>query len=581
MKIGIGCAHLYNEKAGGYQAFKWHLLAFLALGHSVDVYTTNTPSQSVLDHWFDGVPLRHYSPHVERGYDYWLGIDHFRWFYPEAKRTAHHVFFPQPDLKNPPEETVLFSNSAYTADHIKNKWGRDVSPVYIPIDTGFYCGSKENIILHVSRFSEPSVYADKAHRQLINCFKIVSRKEPKWKFVIAGSVDPNQNFYFSELQRLAAGYNIDFMPNLSQKALVDLFAKSAVYWHATGVSLPNIPSAQEHMGITPLEAQASGCVPIVYNSGGMPEVVQASKTGLLFDNIADLPYLTMELLGRMKDWSALSQAGQIWAREWQDFDAFVGRIDDMLSDRPITPMGSLNMFLKYSPADVTIVIPTYNSPHLEKLLASMKQTAPTSRVLVINNGDPLNYAIPDNVTVMDVGDNLGFAGAHKFASQLISTPMVFMANDDMDAPNEGWLEHLLHVMNNDKVGVVGSKLLFADGRLQFAGGSVDWNSRDIGYHRFYGLPDGIESSTPIECDFVTGAALLCRRELYDIPDELIDGLNFEDTWMCFNAREKGLKVVYQPASVLTHFEGDTKKRTPESQEKVARNRMSFERRWRS
>jgi GT2 family glycosyltransferase/glycosyltransferase involved in cell wall biosynthesis len=579
MKIGIATSHLYSM-GGGYQAVRWHILACQRLGHTVTVFTRNAPSQGILQNWFDGVALRQYTPHCERGFDVFLNIDHFAQALPEAPLNLAHIFFPMENTPPPPAETRLYSNSAYTARHIRHRWEREATPFYIPIDNHFRGALKEKIILHISRFTRPTIWADKGHEQMIQAFKKISRKMPEWRLVLAGSVDPYMEMYVSNLARLAGGYEIDIMPNLTNQALVDLYARSAIYWHATGVGLPHEPSAQEHMGIAPLEAQASGCVPIVYNSGGMPEVVVHRQTGILFENIADLPEITHELSQNLTAWSQLSQAGYVWTKRWRDLDEFTQRVDDMLNDRPIRSVPPFTMDLNHAPTDVTIVIPTYNSPMLGACLDALEKTAPVTPVFVINNGEPLsNLIVYDNVEILEVGQNLGFAGAHKLASQVVKTSFVFMMNDDVIADKIGWLEQLLFLMNNDTTGVVGPKLYFPDGRVQFAGGLVDFNREDIGYHRSYGTPDDLSLSSAVEVDFITGAALLCRKELYEIPDYLLAGLNMEDVEICFAAKQKGFKVVYQPASSMIHYEGETKRRTPLSQEKTELNRAEFRKRW--
>lgn len=579
MKIGVATSHLYSM-GGGYQAVRWHILACQKLGHAVTVFTRNTPSQGILQNWFDNVPLRQYSEHCERGFDVFINIDHFAQALPEAGLNIAHVFFPMDETPPPPAETRLYSNSAYTARHIRHRLGREATPLYIPIDGHFHNGIKEKTILHVSRFTRPTIWADKGHRQMIQAFKRIAKKMPEWKFVLAGSVDPYMEMYVSELARLAAGYQIDLMPNLSSSSLSDLYARSAIYWHATGVEKSNIPSAQEHMGIAPIEAQASGAVPIAYNSGGIPEVIIDRQTGILFDNVVNLPDITYELSRNLTAWAQLSQAGFVWSKTWQDFDAFCHRVDDMLNDRPITPMATFQLNLTHDPSQVTVVIPTYNSPLLEKCLQSLHDTAPRVHVLVINNGSPLsNLSVDDNVKIVDVGENLGFAGAHRLASQMIETPFVFMMNDDVIADRPGWLEQLLFVMNRDDVGVVGPKLYFPNGAVQFAGGIVDFGREDIGYHRAYGAQDDVTLSMAVDVDFITGAALLCRNWLYVMPDYLVGGLNMEDVDICFTAREMGNRVIYQPASSMIHAEGETKQRTPQTQELVDRNRSLFREKW--
>ncbi len=580
MKIGIATSHLYSM-GGGYQAVRWHILACQKLGHTVTVFTRNTPSQGILQNWFDNVPLRQYSEHCERGFDAFINIDHFAQSLPEANLNISHVFFPMEDTLPPPSETRLYSNSAYTARHIRHQWNREATPLYIPIDSHFRNAAKERIIVHVSRFTKPTRWADKGHRQMIQAFKRISPRMPGWKLVLAGSIDPYMEMYVSELAHLASGYEVDFMPNLSNPSLIDLYARAAIYWHATGVVFSNVSSAQEHMGIAPIEAQASGAVPIAYNSGGMPEVIINHQTGILYDNINDLPDITHALWANLTAWSQLSQAGFVWAKMWQDFNAFCQRVDDMLNDRPITLMPVFHMTLDHDPSEVTIVIPTYNSPFLEKCLQSLHETAPRTPVLIINNGESLsNLRVDDNVAIVEVGQNLGFAGAHRLASQMIKTPFVLSLNDDVVADRPGWLEQLLFIMNNQQVGVVGPKLYFPDGRVQFGGGIVDFNREDIGYHLAYGSQDDLPLSVAAEVDFITGAALLCRTELYVMPDYLVSGLNMEDVDICFTARQKGYKVIYQPASAMVHHEGETKARTPQTQEQVDRNRREFKKKWR-
>ena len=452
--------------------------------------------------------------------------------------------------------------------------------MYIPIDNYFSGAAKDKVILHVSRFTRPTVWADKGHAQMIQAFKRITRKMPDWKLILAGSVDPYMDMYVSDLARLAAGYEVDIMPNLPTQSLVNLYSHSAIYWHATGVSLPHEPSAQEHMGIAPLEAQASGCVPIVFNSGGMPEVIVNKQTGILFDNVDELSEITYELSQNLTAWAQLSQAGYVWTRSWKDLDAFTHRVDEMLNQKPISPAHPFTMDLNNSPTDVTIVIPTYNSPLLQQCLDSLKNTAPITPIIVINNGEPLsNLTVDNNVSVIEVGQNLGFAGAHRLASQMVETPFVLMLNDDVIADKLGWLEQLLFMMNNATTGVVGPKLYFPDGRVQFAGGLIDFNREDIGYHRHYGEQDDLSLSSAVEVDFITGAALLCRKELYYIPDELLGKYNYEDAWLCLRAKEMGYKIVYQPASSMIHHEGETKKRNPEVGAKVSAAREEFVKRW--
>ncbi len=69
-----------------------------------------------------------------------------------------------------------------------------------------------------------------------------------------------------------------------------------------------------------------------------------------------------------------------------------------------------------------------------------------------------------------------------------------------------------------------------------------------------------------EVDYVSGAALLVRRSLFDEVgglDERYSPGFWEDVDLCFAVRERGLQIVCEPAAVVYHFEGSSAWRHPE------------------
>ncbi|MRX50724.1 glycosyltransferase [Paracoccus sp. S-4012] len=136
---------------------------------------------------------------------------------------------------------------------------------------------------------------------------------------------------------------------------------------------------------------------------------------------------------------------------------------------------------------------------------------------------------------------------------------VALLNNDTE-PTTGWLDELIEAMEaRPDAGLVGSKLLWPDGRLQEAGGIVWGNGDPWNYGR------GANPWEPRFCytrqaDYLSGAALLTTRALWDEVGGLSDYLEpmyFEDTDLAFKIRAAGRTTWFVPSSVVFHHEGVT------------------------
>lgn len=215
---------------------------------------------------------------------------------------------------------------------------------------------------------------------------------------------------------------------------------------------------------------------------------------------------------------------------------------------------------------VTIVVPVYNQwAYTRSCLASLAVTTDgiPVEVIVIDDGstDETSEAIRavEGVRYVRNRTNLGFLrNCNKAAAKARGEYVLFLNNDTN--PQPGWLAALVAVLEGDPtVGIVGSKLVYADGTLQEAGGIV-WRDASGWNYGKGDDPEKPEYNYRKDVDYVSGAALMVRRDLWRKLggfDERYAPAYFEDSDLCFACRREGFRVVYEPTSVVVHHEGKT------------------------
>lgn len=214
---------------------------------------------------------------------------------------------------------------------------------------------------------------------------------------------------------------------------------------------------------------------------------------------------------------------------------------------------------------VTIVIPTFNKYELtQQCLKGLEgSTEVPFTVILVDNASADGTAartekeFPD-VRVISMKENVNFSGACNFGASLATTELIVFLNNDT-VPFKGWLEPLVEELDNPEVGIVGSKLVFPDGTLQHAGVCFMRETR-FPYHPYRGM----DAETPAanhrrELQVVTGACFAIRKADFfawgQFNNQYKNG--GEDIELCLIARRHGKKVVYNPESVLIHYESQS------------------------
>ena len=216
---------------------------------------------------------------------------------------------------------------------------------------------------------------------------------------------------------------------------------------------------------------------------------------------------------------------------------------------------------------VSIIIPVFNKvEYTEKCIASLREHTPGElyELIVVDNASSDGTAhylasLGDAAQVITNAENRGFVGAcNEGAAAARGRYLLFLNNDT--TLNPGWLEALLRIAEGDAtVGAVGAKLVYPDGRLQEAGGMIFQDGSGWNFGRFDD-PAKPQYNQPYEVDYCSGAALLVRRKAFEALggfDARYAPAYYEDTDLCFGLRSIGLKVMFCPGSVVTHYEGIT------------------------
>lgn len=174
-------------------------------------------------------------------------------------------------------------------------------------------------------------------------------------------------------------------------------------------------------------------------------------------------------------------------------------------------------------------------------------------------------------SVLPLDHNGGFAFGNNSAIKkaLRSLPpvdYVMLLNPDTIVHN-GAIRALVEFMDShQRVGIAGS-------RLENGKGGAEWSAHNAfspleelvlgahlgilsrALHRYVLTPP--MRGTAHECDWVSGASLIVRREVFEEIGLLDEGyfLYFEEADFCLRARKAGWKIWFVPESRVVHFEG--------------------------
>ena len=254
-----------------------------------------------------------------------------------------------------------------------------------------------------------------------------------------------------------------------------------------------------------------------------------------------------------------------------------------LLERQIIPK---NKRIKFS-----IIIPVHNKiEYTRNCLDALFKNTPVDiiEVIVVDNNSTdgtIEYlsTITEKVKVIKNKENLGFAKAsNQGAKKSLGEYLVFL-NNDTEVQSE-WLTTLHDVIEQDKsVAAVGSKMLFPNNKIQHAGVIIvdDQKLQDplMAKHNYYKKNSNHPKANEISTyQALTAACLLVRRSAF----ETVEGFDeqywngYEDIDLCFKLQKRGWLLIYEPKSVVIHYESQS---GPERFSRVQQNIERLHQKW--
>lgn len=241
-----------------------------------------------------------------------------------------------------------------------------------------------------------------------------------------------------------------------------------------------------------------------------------------------------------------------------------------------------------TPAKIAVLIPTKNRKDLlEKCIDSLEKTvlSETADIYIIDHesDDFVTQLYLTQVAtrhhVIPYKGSFNFSAMMNFGVEMVSRQYshYLFLNNDIEAIENGWLEHLLSLARRREVGIVGAMLLYPDQTIQHAGVILGLHGVAEHAHKFAPFycqngerNSGFNGTLLSNRDFsaVTAACLLMRADVFNQLNGFDEKLavGFGDVDLCLRTRKAGYKVLMDAHAVLIHHESASRGNTPHKED---------------
>ncbi len=227
-------------------------------------------------------------------------------------------------------------------------------------------------------------------------------------------------------------------------------------------------------------------------------------------------------------------------------------------------------------ASVSIIIPSTlraeHTPHCVRAVLTGTAYAELDVTLVVSQPAPPSAEQLSLVASLNgIGkltplflrdDDFNFSRVNNRAIAATRGDIVCLMNDDVLPLRPDWLDRMMAHLADPHVGIVGARLLYADGTLQHGGVLMGMSGLCDHANRHLPMDEpgyGWRAVLAQEFSAVTAACMLVRRSVLEEVGGLDEGYPsaYNDVDLCLRVRERGHAVVYAPDAELTHLESKT------------------------
>jgi O-antigen biosynthesis protein len=181
------------------------------------------------------------------------------------------------------------------------------------------------------------------------------------------------------------------------------------------------------------------------------------------------------------------------------------------------------------------------------------------------------------VTLIESGENLGFARANNIALSRVRGEFVLLLNPDTIVRHDTIATMLAFFRAHGDAGAAGCKVLNPDGSLQLAC-RRGFPTPGVAFFKLAGLAGlfprsrtfGAYNMTYLdpeyaaEVDAVSGSFLMVRKKVLETIGFLDDAFFMygEDLDFCYRIKQSGWKIYYVPDTEIIHFKGESTRNVP-------------------